>query len=243
KNWVSGARHVLRLVDGSLGQVPQRTDGAQTLDSPGGFTVASENPVYIWGDYNTNAADAASWATDTTAFQGDTAGHAAASVIADAVTLLSVDWNDSYSMGASFPSGGSVHVTDLNNRNPSHDGYFRVAIAGGKNINFPRPTYSTPAAPGQDFGTDGGAHNFLRYLETWSGQTMHYKGSLVSLYYSTYATGAFKCCNVVYGVPTRAYFFDMDFSASGGLPPGTPMFRDVEALSYRQLFASRTAGQ
>ena len=52
KNWVSGARHVLRLVDGSLGNVPLRTDAAATLASPGGFTVASENPLYILGDYN-----------------------------------------------------------------------------------------------------------------------------------------------------------------------------------------------
>src|SRR5208283_2352800 len=81
KNWVSGARHVLRLVDGSLGNVPLRTDAAATLDSPGGFTVASENPVYILGDYNSNAADSAGWAGDTTAFAGDVAGHAAAAVI------------------------------------------------------------------------------------------------------------------------------------------------------------------
>jgi hypothetical protein len=94
----------------------------------------------------------------------------------------------------------------------------------------------------RDFGTDGGVHNFLRYLETWGGQTMHYKGSLVSLFYATYNTGTFKCCTTVYGVPTRAFFFDLDFTSPGGLPPGTPMFRDVNSLSYRQLFAPRTAG-
>jgi hypothetical protein len=239
KNWGSGARHVLRLVDGSLGNVPHRTDAAATLDSPGGFTVASENPLYIWGDYNTNAADAASWKTDTVQFQGDVTGHSAAAVISDAVTLLSVDWNDLYSMGT-VAAPSSIQVTDLSNRNPSHDGYFRVAIAGGKNINFLQPTYTTPAAPGNDFGTDGGVHNFLRYLETWSGQTVHYKGSLVSLFYATYNTGTFKCCTDVYGVPTRDYNFDLDFSSPGGLPPGTPMFRDVNSLGYRQLFAART---
>jgi hypothetical protein len=239
KNWVSGARHVLRLVDGSFGNVPRRTDAAATLDSPGGFTVASENPLYIWGDYNTNAADATGWAADTVKFQGDATGHSAAAVISDAVTLLSVDWNDLYSMGT-VAAPGSIYVTDLNNRNPSHDGYFRVAIAGGKNMNFQQPTYTAPAAPGNDFGTDGGVHNFLRYLESWSGQTVHYKGSLVSLFYATYNTGTFKCCNLVYSVPTRDYNFDLDFSSPGGLPPGTPMFRDVNSLGYRQLFAART---
>jgi hypothetical protein len=241
KNWVSGARHVLRLVDGSLGNVPRRTDGAATLDSPGGFTVASENPVYVWGDYNTNAAEAAGWAADTTAFAGDVTGHSAAAVISDAVTLLSVDWSDLYSLGtAAAPS--SNQVTDLNNRNPSHDGYFRLAIAGGKNMNFQLPSFDVGVGATRDFGTDGGVHNFLRYLETWGGQTMHYKGSLVSLFYATYNTGTFKCCTTVYGVPTRAFFFDLDFTSPGGLPPGTPMFRDVNSLSYRQLFSPRTAG-
>jgi hypothetical protein len=28
--------------------------------------------------------------------------------------------------------------------------------------------------PGNDFGTDGGVHNFLRYLEEWGGQTSNY---------------------------------------------------------------------
>ncbi len=59
KNWVSGARHVLKLVDGSLGNVPlspvSTTVNGVTYN--GGFTVASENPVYIQGDYNSNSAD------------------------------------------------------------------------------------------------------------------------------------------------------------------------------------------
>ena len=238
KNWVSGARHVLRLVDGSLGNVPQRTDGGQTLDSPGGFTVASENPVYIWGDYNTNAADAAGWAGDTVKFQGDVSGHSAAAVIADAVTLLSSNWKDLNSMGAA--TAANAQVTSQANRASGVDGHFRLAIAGGKNMNFLQPTYTAPGAPGNDFGTDGGVHNFLRYLENWGGQTMYYKGSLVSLFYSTYNTGTFKCCTDVYGVPTRAFHFDLDFTSPGGLPPGTPMFRDVNSLSYRQVLSTRT---
>ncbi len=240
KNWVSGTRHVLRLVDGSLGNVPRRTDAGATLDSPGGFTVASENPVYVWGDYNTNAADAATWSADTAAFQGDVTGHSAAAVIADAVTLLSVDWNDLYSTVGIVSSN---QVTDLGNRNPSHDGHFRLAIAGGKNMNFQLPTFDVGVSAKRDFGTDGGVHNFLRYLENWGGQTMYYKGSMVSLFYATYNTGTFKCCTDVYGVPTRAFYFDLDFSNPGGLPPGTPMFRDVNSLSYRQLFTTRLTGQ
>ena len=84
-----------------------------------------------------------------------------------------------------------------------------MAIATGKNINFPSAPY-TPGVP-QDFGTDGGVHNFLRFLESWGGKNIYYKGSMASMYYSVYATGVFKCCTSVYGAPTRNYAFDLDF--------------------------------
>jgi hypothetical protein len=228
KNWVSGARHVLRLVDGSLGNVPLVTSG--TLGDPGGFTVASENPVYIWGDYNSSPSDT-TWNSPAV----DMSGHSSAAVIADAVTLLSNSWYDNESYGIA-PGDGTV--TNPSNRTANTD-YYRLAIAGGKNINFPQPTWS---GVGQDFGTDGGVHNFLRYLENWNG-TLNYKGSIVSLYYSTYGTGTFKCCTVVYNPPTRNYVFDSDFTTPQGLPPGTPMFRDVESLGYRQLLTTRKSGQ
>jgi len=235
KNWVSGARHVLRLVDGSLGNVPLRTDSAATLDSPGGFTVASENPVYILGDYNSNAADAANWANDTTAFQNDQTGHAAASVITDALTLLSNNWTDLESMTTN-------DVTNSGNRNANTVTSYRLAIASGKNRTFPFSTTATWATDPADTGTDGGVHNFLHFLENWN-VAANYKGSMVSLYYSTYNTGFYKCCNTVYQPPTRNYFFDLDFTSPGGLPPGTPMFRDVESLGYRQIFTTRLANQ
>jgi hypothetical protein len=225
KNWASGARHVLKLVDGGLGSVPYRQDG--TAKSPGGFTVASENPVYVVGDYNSNAGDNA-WNTDPMV---DPAGHASASVIADSVTLLSNSWSDLNSFINPTNVGGRVATSTR----------YRLAIAGGKNMNFRKPAYCPASSPpcGNDFGTDGGTHNFLRYLESWGGQALWYKGSLVSLYYSTYLTGAFKCCLTVYGPPPRNYSFDEDFALPGGLPPGTPLFRDVDTLGFRQVFAVR----
>jgi hypothetical protein len=84
-------------------------------------------------------------------------------------------------------------------------------------------------------------HNFLRFLEAWdNGSVLNYKGSMVSLYYATYATGVFKCCgDAVYHPPTRNYIFDPLFTQPSHLPPGTPMFRDVDNLSYRQGFTAR----
>ena len=212
QNWVSGARHVLRLVDGNLNNLPVRSDNGQ-----GGFTVVSENPVYVLGDYNSNAGDPF-WGNPTT--KADIP-HAAAAIIADSVTLLSNNWSDFNSMKNSLSMG---------NRKATNT-FYRMAIAGGKNMNFPQP-----AGTGQDFGTDGGVHNFLRYIENWGPSTLSYRGSLVSLYYAQYATGTFKCCNLVYSPPARNYYFDTEFLTPSNLPPGTPMLQDVVNLSYWQDF-------
>jgi hypothetical protein len=222
-NWVSGARHVVKLVDGTLGNLPTQPGGQ------GGFTVASENPVYVLGDYNSSSADP-TWLNPA----ATEPPHAAAAVIADAVTMLSNSWTDL----ESFQS-----PTEPANRVAS-DTYYRLAVAAGKSINFNFPTWAN-TNPDYGLGTDGGLHNFLRFLESWnpsSGQhTLNYKGSIVSLYYSTYATGVFKCCTyAVYTPPLRNYSFDPLFSQPQNLPPGTPQFRDIDNLSYQQSFTPRS---
>jgi hypothetical protein len=216
QNIVTGARHVLKLVDGGLGNLPVRPDTGL-----GGFTIASENPVYIQGNYNSDNTDPF-WNNPPPATPADI-NHSAAAVIADAVTVLSNNWSDENSM---------LNPLNLGGRAPNTPTYYRLAIAGGKNINFPQP-----AGTGQDFGTDGGVHNFLRYIESWGGSGgLYYRGSLVSLYYSQYATGTFKCCTLVYGPPPRYYYFDTAFLDPTKLPPGTPMLQDVVNLTYWQDF-------
>jgi hypothetical protein len=220
KNWISGARHVLRLVDGSLGNLPVRLDNGK-----GGFTVASENPVYIQGDYNSSAADP-TWGNPAAAEPV----HSAAAVIADAVTMLSNGWSDLASLNSPSNDGGRPAATT----------YYRVAVSGGKNINFPVNVCCAWSGT-DDWGTDGGVHNFLRQLENWGGQTLNYKGSLVSMYFSTYATGTDKNGGgTTYEPPTRNYFFDPLFTQPQNLPPGTPLFRDIDNLSYRQSFTPHT---
>jgi type II secretory pathway pseudopilin PulG len=232
KNRVTGARHVLKLVDGAGngvgGNLPVRLV-ANADGTLGGFTVASENPVYIQGNYNSYSGDP-TWASATAAEPA----HSAAAVIADTVTLLSNQWQDAGISGSGNNLGSLLHPTDAIKYRPAVTTYYRVAIAAGKTINFPRPSGSNSTTY---FGTDGGLHNFLRFLEDWSNDTLYYKGSLVSLFFSTYNTGTFKCCNyVVYQPPNRNYRFDQLFTQPSNLPPGTPMFRDVNNLSYRQDF-------
>ncbi len=232
-NLVTGPRHSLRLVDGGMdaGGTSFLPHPIAPATSGNGFTVASEEPVYIYGNYNSGPADP----FFPTQGANGTTPHSAAAIIADSVTLLSnspsgasvptanTGWTDLESL--SFPA-------DMNSR-PGNTSYYRVAIAAGKSIPFPQPAWG-----GQDFGTDGGMHNFLRYLENRgaNGATVNYSGSLISMYYSQYNTGNFKCCTAVYGAPKRNYFFDTQFLNPANLPPGTPMFQDVVSLSYHQNF-------
>ena len=58
---------------------------------------------------------------------------------------------------------------------------------------------------------------------------------IVSFFISRQATGIFKCCTDTYTPSDRKYFFDDDFLIPSKLPPGTPMFRDVNTLTFRQL--------
>ncbi len=229
KNPVLFFRRAVRLVDGTLGNLPPlaaatlatcpNAASPATYPSGGGFSVATENPLYIQGDYNAS--------NSVGAFSPDPSGdcHVPAAVYADAVTLLSNDWVDGETFANPTNEGSRPATT--------HNTWYRVAIIGGKNISFPLPTFTNPAAPPQDFGTDGGSHNFLRYIENWN-STLNYLGAMVSFYYAQQGTGIYKCCSTVYNPPTRAYAYDTDFTNITSLPPGTPRFTDVNALSYQQ---------
>jgi hypothetical protein len=194
-------RRALKIVDG------QSLNFGTSCGTVGcGITIASENPVYVQGDFN--APPDGSWSGQ----------NVAASIAADAVTLLSDNWNDVNSIA--FPY-------DDTKRAGAQSGY-RAAMIAGKGIPFPEINNV------QDFGTDGGVHNFLRYLENW-GSTLHYEGSLVSFYYNRQAVGTYKSSSQVYGAPTRDYHFDTNFTLGPQyLPPNTPTLRSVNTTGFSQ---------
>jgi len=202
-------RRALKLVNASNINAP-----LSAKPCPGGLVcglnIASENPVYIQGDYNANSAG-----------NGLNDPHVAAAVLADSVTFLSGNWNDINSFATPYnPSG-----------RPAKSTYYRTAVLAGKGQAFPWPGGTN--AP--DIGSDGGVHNFLRYLESWSGASLFYRGSIVSLFYSRQATGIYKCCATVYSAPTRGYNFDVEFLEPSKLPPRTPMFRSINTTGFTQL--------
>jgi len=57
-----------------------------------------------------------------------------------------------------------------------------------------------------------------------------YRGSIISLYYNQEAVSAFR--GGVYAVPKRRFSFETEFQNVNKLPPKTPMFRDINVLSF-----------
>jgi hypothetical protein len=206
-------RRALKLVDARSYSL-----GSCGIGVPCGLTITAENPVYIQGDFNASGGN----------FSGTDIPSA---VLADAVSLLSNNWNDENSYTSPYDPGG---------RNASTT-WYRLAILAGKGLSFPQPSGTA-----QDFGTDGGVHNFLRFLENWGAAgsvsctatntgSLCYRGSIVSFYYNEQAVGTYKCCTTVYSPPGRGYTFDTNFLTPTLLPPRTPAFRDINTLGFTQL--------
>jgi hypothetical protein len=203
-------RRALKVTNGSLGNLPAD-----------GLSIASENPVYVQGNYNANNA-------------GFGNPNAPAAIMADSVTLLSNAWEWSLDFGADgvwrHGDSRSMRFPWSLSRRTAGTTWYRMAIIAGKGLSFPHI-----GGLYQDYGTDGGVHNFLRFLENWGGQTLNYRGSIVSLYTSRQGVGIYKCCNNVYSPPTRGYNFDTNFLDPDLLPPKTPMFRDINTTGFRHI--------
>ena len=123
-----------------------------------------------------------------------------AALMGDAYTILSGSWND----GAS--SGG------LSGR-----------IASSTTVNAAFISGNTNTGGGH---YNGGVENFPRFLEDWNLKTLTWKGSMVQLWQSSYATSPWSY-GTYYTAPNRAWSFETDFLDPNKLPPGTPVVNAV----------------
>jgi hypothetical protein len=172
----------------------------QQLPNPGnarnGFTLATPFPVYILGNYNVQT-NGGSPVLGT----NNTSSTYPAAIMGDAVTILSVLWNDANSI-TKISSGPVADDTTVN-----------AAMLEG----------IVESVPGGDYS--GGADNFLRMLENWNNQTLTYNGSIVVLFDSNYATNAWKQIHNYYDKPNRNWSFDLNFTHQPLLPPLTPSIK------------------
>lgn len=210
-------RRGVRLINGE--KLPGKYD-AVTPANTQGFTFASENGVYVLGNYNAN--NIVSVGEPTPSVDYRPIDHIPASIAADAVTILSNSWSDAKSFRYPF---------DLNNRQASET-YVRFAMLAGDTLSSAN---GTPNQGGGDTRLSGGVHNFKRFLEKWGGVRLNYAGSLINLFNSHNNNGTFKCCAAIYGPPTRNWVFDTSFLDPNRLPPGTPFFQTIQLTGFERL--------
>jgi hypothetical protein len=132
-----------------------------------------------------------------------------AGIYADAVTVLSNSWLDANAAGSS--------ISPISSRVASDTTVKAAIMAGNKDT------------VGSQYS--GGVENFMRFLETWSGKTLTYAGSLTCLWQSQQATGNWPGTGTVYNPPTRNWAYGMSLA---NLPPGTPRVRNVQMTAWRQ---------
>ena len=153
-----------------------------------GLTVATARPLYVLGHYNqTNVANLGKTNTITTR---------PASLLADAITILSENWTDGNSSAA-----------------------VASRVAASTTVNAALLTGVVETKLGK---YSGGMENFPRFLETWgAANVLTYNGSMVRMFPSLYATNAWGKANV-YAPPKRDWAFDLNFNDANKLPPLTP---------------------
>lgn len=214
-------RRGVRLINGTV--LPGIYDSA-TPSNTRGVTFASENGIYVKGNFNATNVNTVP-TTGNTPFDQyrpfNTSTHIPASIVADAVTILSNAWNDAESFSSPYDEGGRLALTTQ----------MRFAMIAGDTI---ASREQTPNQGGISPRLNGGVHNFKRFLERWTGERLDYAGSLINLFNSRNNAGSFKCCNTVYDPPTRNWVFDSTFLDPTRLPPGTPFFQYVQTTGFER---------
>ena len=190
---------VVRLVNGA--QLPANNNI--------GFTVATMNPLYVWGNYNVQTASSA---TNASAGTSNPTNSVPAALLSDSLTILSSHWTDANSYTTYFQQSSFQAVDDTINA---------VIITG------------TVASTGTNATTfSGGLHNLPRLLENWTFANLYLNTSLIRLWDSQWATNQFRNpygfspapVNPYYNPPTRHFNFDIHYLLPDKIPPGIPLF-------------------
>jgi hypothetical protein len=206
---------------------------------PGALTLASDQAMYIQGDYNNpssypggsptgvipspdpldnGALDPASVRTATT--NPPAREKRPAAILGDNAIVLSNSCSDtSFKLNCLIP-----WVLPATSMPVASDTVVRAAILSGTDATVMTGTTRTEQG--------AGLNNHLSFREFWNGNTLKYRGSLVSKGIPTEFNGLFipgcsgcsnaQMNNTYYFPPTRNIGFDSDFNNVDGLPPLTP---------------------
>lgn len=178
---------------------------------PKGVTIASDQAIYIWGNFN-----ATNWIP--------------AAILADSINILSSGWTDG--------TGGTVNKDefglnscDINHANrAASNTTIQAAFLAGTDV-----TGFVEGEGGHNVNVyNGGLENYPRFHENWTNRTLTYRGSFVSLTTPRKVRGfwASQC----YTPPIRDWQYDTRFNNAANLPPLTPRFVYQKQQLYLRHF-------
>jgi hypothetical protein len=228
-------RRAVRLFNAENLQI---TGASGKLSATQGLTVATENMVYTWGNYNTTGINGqppgASTLNDPTQPFFYLGNQVPASIVADAYFPLSKTWFDGLS--EMYPDKLGQRAADANLPSVGDETSVRAGIIAGNNLSALAGSPDAGNSGSGESRLNGGMHNFPRFLEDWRGQRWNFVGALIPLYHSTQALGPYNADSVIYSPPTRNWAFDISFTDPSRLPPGTPAFEYIMPTGFRQVF-------
>jgi hypothetical protein len=211
----AAGQNAIRIYDGATTPTVNDQNG-----NPIGFTVVSNNGVYIQGDYNTT----------TTTVGGVPNSYNPTAIMGDAITAVSAGWMT----GTDQPTSGNTIANRVaqqssnfpfaaNGINPATTG-----TVGGMDVNAAILTGNTPTTGSY---ASGGAQNLVRMVENWwaNGLTLGVNGSLGQLFTSEQFTGPYRSTSPqaslggdqIYVQPTTRNF-SYNSTLSSYPPAGTP---------------------
>lgn len=192
---------------GANGRVPNPDFNINKENRDEGFTLVTNNALYVKGHFNADGNMNTPSTTDFNNSDDKENPRPPVALMGDAITILS----------------DSFKLTNTKNRNPgASETEFAAAIVSGL----------MPTNKNGNTVSSGGSHNFPRFLENWGNKRFRYRGSLVALFESEIQNQ--KWSTGYYSPPKREWGFYQEF-AYGNYPPGTPNVRDYKKMDFRFL--------
>lgn len=194
---------------------------------PGPMTVASDQAIYLQGDYNTIAKKPAAIMADTiTALSVNCLSRKTED---DPAKIPTANINCLINPYSGLISGNSPWTGRPIVKTPFAKMY--TAQTTSVNAAFLSFTIQSTGNLGEGRGYSygnyysGGLNNYMRFTEDWNGQSFNYSGSLVSLGTPLEFSGRFRPGGNEYSYfnpPNRNFDYDTSFNAFLSLPPMTP---------------------
>jgi len=205
--------------------------GGQTFpypppEDPTGLTIVSDQAVLIGGNYNR-------------------VQKYPAAIMGDAIYTLSQGWETpSKSCGSSRLPNDMKSATDLRSGHrdvPSRDCPGNGSFSGNDDLVVNGALlFGLGASTRNSEWYNGGLENFPKYVESWSGRTLNYRGSFVSLgkpqhKRNNWACGSGDACNI-YDPPGRDFDYEPLYNQVEWLPPMTPNIVYAQQRLYTRFF-------